>query len=97
VSGFSPITTPKPVTATASPVATPEDLVANALAVKPLEDIQKGDRVIYQGHVCRWILWNKDINTSTIKCPGQKQFQIQTGRLTPVEKKTGKSKLKVLH
>jgi hypothetical protein len=88
-----PAAPPRP-TPTPSPSA---DLVAAALKVKPLEDIHKGDRVIYQGHVCRWLLWNLNINTSTIKCAAGKAFQIQTGRLTPVELATGVSKLKVRH
>jgi hypothetical protein len=73
------------------------DPVARARQVKPLEDIQAGDRVLYQGHVCTWQLWNGSINTSTITCPGQKSFEIQTGRLTPVESKEGPSTLKVEH
>lgn len=75
----------------------PKDLIARAKQIKPLEDIHKGDRVLYQGHVCTWQTWDKDITTSTIKCPGEKAFQIQTGRLTPVELKTGPSTLKVTH
>ncbi len=86
-----------PRTATATPAPTTTDLVQRAAEVKPLEDIKKGDRVLYQGHVCRWQLWNLNINTSTIKCTSGKAFQIQTGRLTPVELKTGKSTLKVRH
>jgi hypothetical protein len=62
-------------------------LVANAKRIKPLEDIKKGDRVIFRGQVCVWQLWNGDINTSTIKCPGRNRFLTQTGRLTPVELK----------
>jgi hypothetical protein len=91
--------TPASVVATSTPTPspTPEDLVANAKRIKPLEDIKKGDRVIYQGHVCHWLLWDLNINTSTIKCETGKAFQIQTGRLTPVELATGKSKLKVRH
>lgn len=80
-----------------TPSATAADLVARARQIKPLEDIHKGDRVLYQGSVCTWQLWDKDITTSTIKCPGAKAFQIQTGRLTPVELKTGPSALKVRH
>ena len=60
-------------------------LVANAKKVKPLEDLERGDRVIFRGRVCIWQLWNNSINTSTIKCPGRNPFQTQTGRLTPVE------------
>ena len=65
--------------------------------MKPLEDIEKGDRVIYQEHVCVWLLWDRNINTSTIRCRGQHAFQIQTGRLTPVELRDGPSRLKVRH
>jgi hypothetical protein len=83
------ITTIAPVP---SPSATPVvgggthvDLVAAARLVKPLEDITKGDRVLYRGQVCRWLSWDLNINTSTIKCATGDAFQIQTGRLTPVE------------
>lgn len=62
-------------------------LVANAKKIKPLENIQKGDRVIFRGRVCIWQLWNRNINTSTIKCSGRNRFQTQTARLTPVELK----------
>lgn len=77
-----------PSTRRPTPTPTVEDLVAKAMKMKPLEDIEKGDRVLYQGHTCRWMSWDKNINTSTIKCPGEKAFQIQTGRLTPVEMRT---------
>ncbi len=66
-----------------------DDLVANALKIKPLENIERGDRVIFRGKVCAWQMWNRTINTSTIKCPGRNVFQTQTGRLTPVELKRG--------
>ncbi|HST84222.1 MAG TPA: hypothetical protein VLL08_20975 [Kineosporiaceae bacterium] len=65
----------------------PSGLVANAKRIKPLENIEKGDRVIFRGQVCVWQLWNGNLNTSTIKCPGRNRFQTQTGRLTPVELK----------
>lgn len=94
-----PAVVPAPSPTSQPLVSTPPnvDLVAAAMKVKPLEDIQKGDRVIYQGHVCRWQLWDLNINTSTIKCASRKAFQIQTGRLTPVELATGPSKLKIRH
>jgi len=65
------------------------DLVANAKRIKPLEDITKGDRVIFRGQVCIWQLWNGNLNTSTIKCPGRNRLLTQTARLTPVELKPG--------
>jgi hypothetical protein len=61
------------------------ELIANAKRIKPLEDIDRGDRVIFRGQVCTWQLWTRTINTSTIKCPGRSRFQTQTARLTPVE------------
>jgi hypothetical protein len=63
----------------------PADLIDNARQIKPLEDIVRDDRVIYRGAVCRWRQWNKDISSSTIKCPGRAQFKVATARLTPVE------------
>lgn len=88
----TPGTTPTPeATTTTSPT---EDLVVSAQRIKPLEDIEKGDRVIYQGDVCTWLKWEGDINVSTIRCE-ERTFDIQTGRLTPVEHKDGPSKLKV--
>lgn len=102
----APRTTPTTITVThpPTPTKTPkpsrtslkDPQVAAALKIKPLEDLQKGDRVIYQNHPCIWLAWNKNITTSTIRCTGD-SFQIQTGRLTPVEKKTKPSTLKVKH
>ncbi len=77
------ISSPRP-----TPSPTPDPLVRDALGLKPLEDIESGDRVIYQGKVCTWQKWDGNINTSMIKCPGEKAFEIETGRLTPVERKS---------
>jgi hypothetical protein len=83
-----------PGNSTSARVASPspsagDELITNARKLKPLEDIQKGDRVIFRGRVCVWRLWNNNINTSTIKCPGKNLFQTQTARLTPVELRGG--------
>jgi len=83
-------TPPDPAPTGRGKAATPKaggrsDLVANARKIKPLEDIEKGDRVLFRGRVCTWQLWSKNINTSIIKCPGRELLQTQTARLTPVE------------
>ncbi len=64
-----------------------DDLVERARKTKPLEDISRGDRVLYQGHVCTWLSWDRNINTSSIRCPAAVAFTTETGRLTPVELK----------
>lgn len=79
----TPATTSAP-----TPSATRDDEVAKAFAVKPLEDLQEGDRVIYESKVCRWLSWDQSISISTIKCPRESEFAIQTARLTPVEPRT---------
>jgi hypothetical protein len=71
--------------ASTAPVNPPPDPVAAARKVKPLEDIEKGDRVLYRAKVCIWRGWNGSISTSIITCPGDDEIRIQTGRLTPVE------------
>lgn len=62
-----------------------QDPIEAAKQLKPLSDIQKEDRVIYQGTACKWVEWSGDDNTSVIKCPGKSLQQIQTIQLTPVE------------
>lgn len=66
---------------------TPDQLVDNAQLIKPLEDLDKGDRVLFRERVCLWQGWNKNINTSTITCTG-KTLKVATARLTPLEQKT---------
>lgn len=62
----------------------PVDPVEAARKIKPLEDIEPGDRVLYQGSLCVWDEWAGDIDVSVITCDDE-TFEIQTGRLTPVE------------
>jgi hypothetical protein len=101
----APTPTPTPA-ASASATSTPApsktkvaDPITLARHTKPLQDLKKGDRVLYEGAVkpgvavdptdprrvvCTWVLWNKNIGSSLIKC-GAHTFLVPTGRLTPVE------------
>jgi hypothetical protein len=62
-----------------------EDPIVMAKQLKPLADIQKDDRVIYQGRTCWWLSWGGDINTSLIKCANRAPLRTDTVQLTPVE------------
>lgn len=88
---------PVPSDATPTPTEQKDDLVAQAREVKPLEDLDPGDRVLYQEHLCYWRAWMGSVSTSKIECTEGDPFQIQTARLTPVERKSGPSDLKIRH
>jgi hypothetical protein len=62
-----------------------EDPIVVAKQLKPLADIQRDDRVIYQGRTCSWLQWSGNINTSLIKCANRPPQQTDTVQLTPVE------------
>ncbi len=58
--------------------------VASARLVKPLVELEKGDRVLYQDQLCTWKDWHAGITQSTITC-GELTFDTETAKLTPVE------------
>jgi hypothetical protein len=74
------------------------DLAVAARRLKPLQDLTRGDRVLFEGRVlpghgmagdqhrrlCTWLQWGGSTSTSTIQCDGQ-VFQTSTVKLTPVE------------
>lgn len=73
---------------TATPTtASAADLVKAARTLKPLADLKKGDRVLYQDNWCYWRAWVGDINTSKVECGEGNVFDVETARLTPIEVK----------
>lgn len=82
-------------TATAKPPSAEQVAQAQVEAarkIKPLEDLKKGDRVLYGGDVCRWQEWDESISineatisSSIINCPERDDLAVPTARLTPVE------------
>ncbi len=76
-----------PATPSESPPASPlpED-VQRALQVKPLNDLEPGDRVVYNATACRFQSWVTDaMEVAVIGCPGEEPFQAKTVFLVPVE------------
>jgi hypothetical protein len=67
------------------PTLSREQMLDNARRLKPLEDLEEGDRVLYKGRVYTWESWHKSIDTSRIRSVTGKEFEVPTGRLTPVE------------
>ncbi len=82
--GSAPTTEPTDATSSAAPG--PLD---QARAVKPLQSLERGDRVLYDAGtdrpLCTWLEWpGSTIATSLIQC-GEETFEVETGYLTPVE------------
>lgn len=79
--------TTKPSVARVQPIASSEDTaIAIARELKPLENLDEGDRVLYQDRVCTWQKWGKRMTTSTIECAGL-TFTTDTMRLIPAERR----------
>lgn len=58
---------------------------------KPLTQLQRGDRVVYNMQVCTFRSWvGGDIDVSRISCPNHRRaFQTKTEYLVPVEPSAG--------
>lgn len=56
-----------------------------AQMTKPLADLQRGDRVVYNMNVCRFRQWVSDTSVALINCPGGPPFQARVELLVPVE------------
>ncbi|MGN6131125.1 MAG: hypothetical protein ACTHOK_12370 [Nocardioidaceae bacterium] len=77
-----------PQAPTATVTATPSTRVATAQMTKPLDQLARGDRVVYNMHLCRFERFVTGVDVSLISCTGG-SFQVRTVQLVPVEASTG--------
>ncbi len=83
--GSSPSAAPSSPSPSASSGA-PGGRLAQALSTKPLTQLQRGDRVVYNTHACRFRRWATAPEVAVITCPGNPTpFQVRTEELVPVE------------